>query len=807
MSLFLVLSFAFSALLSSLAQQTGEGPLQLVRPNADHSGFELVPETVSKLTSSASEKRRIAVISVVGPYHSGKSFLLNALIGKTDVFPVGPKTSPETLGLWLCRSNLKLPSHKDVEVWFVDSEGFFGPQVEDSYDAKTFTLAMMLGDEFVYNTVKIIDAQAVNMLEMLARRAQLFRVKSMAASGGVAQKLETVPHLTWVVEDFVQSVDEADGNANTRWLETYLYKSSSSDVPYLKKLFPSLSVKALFLPATTRAALADLSKVPFSQLTPEFVKDLNHLRSSILQRLDEKKSFSKVSEFVQTLYFLTKALDKGTFPQLPSLWQSWRSEVVASSFQDAFNAFEVEMLKLVAEKNKTVVVSSSEFNSISGHARTASLNLYAALAQDFLNGNEKEVQLESILAELDAKLKETHHQTFLQFMEKVKEFIEERRKYFFSSFLTLIPSVVEKELLLEPAVLQARLAELALRTVAEFGLVVDRFDTKKESNELLLPKNWDKAAFPVFQTDPIDSLRIELQNQIDSIILENMKSIANLIKASAITAVASVDELLASVSGTLFSTTELSNFVKKVIERALAVYDSELGRAWIKSIAPQYEDGVKQIRSLVKSKTQKFEYAHQDLLFEWFRKTSEKALTVYRDLKRTIETSRLPCEEEDMERAHSKAVTALIHAMDVELGASKFNDTKPYLETRSRMEALVETELVKLRKKNVELWKVHSDEATLCASELNLRYTESFCPQGWFCWFKLWPGAFKARSKEHLMTCLGSSNLSLNMKDLVFESYFEKELSKDVSEVRNNMWMALVSLLVPVAWIVYIKRC
>ena len=37
------------------------------------------------------------------------------------------------------------------------------------------------------------------------------------------------------------------------------------------------------------------------------------------------------------------------------------------------------MVKLVREKNNTVVVSSAEFNSISGQA------------QDFLNGNEKAV--------------------------------------------------------------------------------------------------------------------------------------------------------------------------------------------------------------------------------------------------------------------------------------------------------------------------------------------------------------------------------------------------------------------------------
>ena len=117
-------------------------PLQLVRPNLDHSGFEIVSETVSRLLSPSMSGKKIAIISVVGPYHSGKSFLLNALIGRTNVFAVGPKTSPETLGLWICRSDILLPRYPETEIWFIDSEGFFGPKISELYDAKIFTLSM-----------------------------------------------------------------------------------------------------------------------------------------------------------------------------------------------------------------------------------------------------------------------------------------------------------------------------------------------------------------------------------------------------------------------------------------------------------------------------------------------------------------------------------------------------------------------------------------------------------------------------------------------------------------------------------------
>ncbi|EER15512.1 interferon-induced guanylate-binding protein, putative [Perkinsus marinus ATCC 50983] len=195
-------------------------PVQVVKPSKDHNNLQVVPESIN-LLRSASQRRPISVISVVGPYHSGKSFLLNSLLQKPSTFSVGPKTSPQTLGIWMCRTDLSAPDGS--EIWLMDSEGFFGPQVTETYDAKIFTVATLLGSHLVYNTVKVIDQQAVNLLEMLARRAQLFRVRSLAPSA-VAEDHEesiaeasaaeipvflsakTFPPLTWVVEDFVQDM-------------------------------------------------------------------------------------------------------------------------------------------------------------------------------------------------------------------------------------------------------------------------------------------------------------------------------------------------------------------------------------------------------------------------------------------------------------------------------------------------------------------------------------------------------------------------------------------------------------------------
>lgn len=74
-------------------------PLQLVRPDpVHHRNLELVPENVKRLHHV---NKAVAVVAVVGKFHSGKSFLLNQLMGKQEGFGVGPTVKPQTMGIWM----------------------------------------------------------------------------------------------------------------------------------------------------------------------------------------------------------------------------------------------------------------------------------------------------------------------------------------------------------------------------------------------------------------------------------------------------------------------------------------------------------------------------------------------------------------------------------------------------------------------------------------------------------------------------------------------------------------------------------
>src|SRR5690606_28921381 len=75
-----------------------EYPFQVIRPDSEHRQLHVNEAGLQELARCL--ETRVALLGVVGPYHSGKSFLLNQLASR-PAFKVGASVEPETMGIWL----------------------------------------------------------------------------------------------------------------------------------------------------------------------------------------------------------------------------------------------------------------------------------------------------------------------------------------------------------------------------------------------------------------------------------------------------------------------------------------------------------------------------------------------------------------------------------------------------------------------------------------------------------------------------------------------------------------------------------
>lgn len=91
----------------------------------------------------------LGVISIVGRYRTGKSFLLNNILMQEEAFSVGPTINPCTKGIWVGKNMLKM---QNMNILVLDVEGF-GMIDEQRSNSKIFLMPLLLSSYLLYNSV------------------------------------------------------------------------------------------------------------------------------------------------------------------------------------------------------------------------------------------------------------------------------------------------------------------------------------------------------------------------------------------------------------------------------------------------------------------------------------------------------------------------------------------------------------------------------------------------------------------------------------------------------------------------------
>eukprot|EP00960_Hanusia_phi_P066514 766411-Hanusia_phi.AAC.7 len=188
--------------------------------------IQSVNETLQVLSELEGE---VVVVSVVGPYRTGKSFLLNQLVPHEPgnlTFKVGDTIKPETEEVTMviippCASQGQYRYHV-----FLDTPGLFAPNRASIFDSQLLAVLNLVSNVVLYNSVGVIDRAAVEKLSFAVETA--FAMSYFEEHEQV-QKISR-PHLVWVVQNFHldMSLDgtKIDGNS---WINKLLTQVDESN--------------------------------------------------------------------------------------------------------------------------------------------------------------------------------------------------------------------------------------------------------------------------------------------------------------------------------------------------------------------------------------------------------------------------------------------------------------------------------------------------------------------------------------------------------------------------------------------------
>lgn len=109
---------------------------------------------------------KLAIVSIAGPYRSGKSFLANRLLNQSTGFEVGSTTQACTKGIWMW--NRPVPLTSDVNVLLIDTEGLASTERSTNVDIKIFSLSILLSSLFIYNQMGPITENSLEDLALVA---------------------------------------------------------------------------------------------------------------------------------------------------------------------------------------------------------------------------------------------------------------------------------------------------------------------------------------------------------------------------------------------------------------------------------------------------------------------------------------------------------------------------------------------------------------------------------------------------------------------------------------------------------------
>ncbi|XP_073292250.1 uncharacterized protein [Primulina huaijiensis] len=146
----------------------------IIEPDPGHTKLRLSREGLEAIERIPTP---IAAVAVIGPYRSGKSFLLNQLLSLScyEGFGVGHMRDTKTKGIWVWGTPVEMDiGGVKTSVIYLDTEGFESVGKSNVYDDRIFALATVMSSVLVYNLPETIREADVSRLSFAVELAEEF---------------------------------------------------------------------------------------------------------------------------------------------------------------------------------------------------------------------------------------------------------------------------------------------------------------------------------------------------------------------------------------------------------------------------------------------------------------------------------------------------------------------------------------------------------------------------------------------------------------------------------------------------------
>ncbi|KAF4674486.1 hypothetical protein FOL47_009171 [Perkinsus chesapeaki] len=370
--------------------------VQLISADPSGNGKLLLNAEALELLDALGHDKQVSVVTVVGTYRSGKSYLLNRLVRgpngataaelpakenkllskllklgrkKNDpanrpppaVFKTGNEVNACTQGIWMyiCEEELD-----DKVVIFLDCEGLGSIDRDRTYDTRLMAMALMMSSVFIYNSTGCLDETAFNGLSLVCELAKQLIAEFQSEFGGSVPGGVLSTSFLWVLRDFVLALENENGDpiSSSEYLENTLRSRASKDTSKaIYDCFMDRDCDTLVQPAVNEDDLQKLDTLPDSKLRKEFLSQMGSLCGKIWRMAGSRPvtinksgggtafTPAALSAFIRRLAgHLSNSSSLSGF-SLPSTWVQVQHEALSSLIESLSAAHGEEVEAMLSE--------------------------------------------------------------------------------------------------------------------------------------------------------------------------------------------------------------------------------------------------------------------------------------------------------------------------------------------------------------------------------------------------------------------------------------------------------------------------